>query len=129
MIGYKAGYSITSADESVLLGYFAGYSLRDGDRNVVIGNEAGYNLKDTYENTVVGYKALYTMESLGGDGYDFGQSRNTAIGAYALHLSEDPGTTYGSNTAVGHSAGYRGGANIGFGGNVFVFSSRRRHPR
>ena len=33
---------------------------------------------------------------------------------------EDTGQTYGSNTAVGHSAGYTGGSNINFGGNVYV---------
>ena len=63
---------------------------------------------------------LYTLESLGGDGYDYGQSRSTAVGGYALHLAEDRGETYGGNTAVGHSAGYTGGSNINFGGNVYV---------
>ena len=41
---------------------------------------------------------LHTLESLGGDGYDLGQSKSTII--MPTLLIEDTGQTYGSNTWV-----------------------------
>ena len=63
------------------------------------------------------YQALYTLESLGGDGYDLGQSKVQMI--YQL---------YQSKIQVRHmvvlslviALGYTGGSNINFGGNVYV---------
>jgi len=66
-----------------------------------------------------------TLESLNEDNaaYDYGQSRSVAVGAYALHLSQDRAEVYNGNVAVGHSAGYKGGADMAFAGNVYVGNS------
>ena len=72
-------------------------------------------------------QALYTLESLGGDGYDTQQSRSYTLQSWWVLMisdntlvAEDRHETYAGNATVGHSAGYTGGSNINFGGNVYV---------
>ena len=109
-------YSGSSASENAVVGYQAGYHLREGQKNAIMGYQAGYNLRDTDEHVAIGYKSLYTLESLGGDGYDYGQSRTTAVGAYA----GDEITSGERNVAVGYGAvgAAAGNSNTGIGSTI-----------
>ena len=50
MLGYKTGYTSTSANSNVAIGYEAGYKNTTGDSNVFIGNKAGPSSTNTDSN-------------------------------------------------------------------------------
>ena len=100
MVGYRAGYSITSntdADQATAFGYAAQYSLTEGQNNTSLGYASGYKCTTGDSNTNVGSVAGY---------WNATGNYNTFVGRYAGYGSdgEDMGD---SNTALGHKAGYK----------------------
>jgi hypothetical protein len=78
-------------------------SLNIANFNVAVGGEALFQNGATNENVAVGYQALRAQTFFNG-GVTF-DSRNTAIGSYALFTNNPTATTNGiNNTAVGFEA-------------------------
>ena len=95
VMGYKAGFNLTSANSPTLFGYWAGYDSQNPLYMTAIGYEAA-RFQTTAANTVaVGYRAaLYNVTG----GY------NTAVGASAMRGASTKSPQY--STAIGALAGY-----------------------
>jgi len=113
LLGYQAGYSLTTSDNNTLLGHQAGYSIDEfEDENTFIGSGAGYSCAGSCaDNVIVGHNAGRFSESgsnvLIGKyaGYSSDGGLNVYIGAYAGQGQS--GSSGGSNNIIGAMAGYR----------------------
>lgn len=96
LIGWAAGFSLTTGGQATFYGAYAGYNLRTGGQNTMLGYGAGYNNTNTSQDYVgcvgIGYQALYTNDT--GD-------YNIAIGSQSLYNA-----TGANNTVIGHNAGF-----------------------
>jgi hypothetical protein len=81
-LGYRAGFSTTSASENTLVGTFAGISLTTGGTNTLIGYFVGVSLSTGANNTLIG--------SQSGSNYNGIETGNILI--------NNPGITGESNT-------------------------------
>ncbi len=95
IIGYRAGYDLTTANNSVIIGYNAGQNITNSGGNVIIGSQAG-NEATGAENTIVGRAA--GLGSAGNSAY----ANSVLIGYQSGHDLED-GV---DNTIIGHDAGF-----------------------
>lgn len=125
-LGYRSGYSSTSADYNVFIGSSAGYYNTTGDYNSFTGSQSGesnttgsYNTFNGYQsgyvnsaglyNTFSGYQSGYTNTASGNtfSGYKSGYSNST--GQQNLFLGYQSGlsnTTGDRNAFIGHESGY-----------------------
>lgn len=102
-LGYNAGQTNETGDNSVLIGYQSGFNTVVADNNIFIGYQSAYNNDAAEENVAIGYEALKT-QSYGSTEWS---SYNVAVGNNALFSNQPTATTNGiNNTAVGHNAGY-----------------------
>ena len=134
-IGWRAGYNITTSDNTVNIGHVSDNLSQNGEsvsigayaqgnyRSVNIGYQAFASGSSTsYYNTLIGYQAGYDMD--GGDhcvfvgyraGYAGGSANNNiGVGNFAL----DSLSTGANNTSVGYGSLNRntsGSTNSGFG--------------
>jgi hypothetical protein len=93
-LGYKAGDSITSANNNVYIGNEAAQNVT-GHSNVAVGSQCIGNDTTSNYGTYVGFEA--------GENQTIGTS-NTMIGRRAGRTSLSPSTTGNSNTYIGTSA-------------------------
>lgn len=64
IMGYQAGYSLTTGDRNVLLGYQAGYGITSGAGNIIIGNAQAPSSPDAATELNIG-GVLYGSLSAG----------------------------------------------------------------
>ena len=94
LVGYAAGYDLTTGPGNVLIGTSAGENMTSGDYNVAIGFQAADGLAGGSDyNIAIGYDAL--------GGSTLG-SHSIAIGANALLVAHN---STSKNLAIGASAG------------------------
>jgi hypothetical protein len=110
LLGYKAGYGLTTGDNQTFLGYQAGYTASSTLYNTFVGYQAGKGATGpTFGdgNTSLGYQAL-TANTSGYSNVAIGRStlygnttgyENTALGSYALNAGSG-----NRNVAVGYDA-------------------------
>jgi len=94
-VGYRAGQSVTTGQENILIGSDAAYNTTTGLYNVAIGHNALFTNVDGDGTVAIGHEALYTMEPADG------LSHNTAVGYRAGKTT----TTGTSLTYLGSTAG------------------------
>lgn len=90
-IGYKAGYSATQTSSSVVIGNYAGENLTTGTNHILIGYEAGNSLTTESNNVLIGYEA----------GKNLTDNANIGIGYRSIYSATS--SSYG-NVAMGYLA-------------------------
>ena len=124
IVGFNAGYSLTSGDNNVIIGDSAGYTTTTGELNVLIGNGAGYSNSDGGANCYVGNYAGYNSNGSANSFYGNGSGINSTgmLNSYfgyicgANNVSGTFNAFYGSragenstgsyNTFAGTASGY-----------------------
>ena len=124
-IGYDAGTSYTTGDQSVIIGskagvnanglgnvfigYYAGYDNQNGERNTLTGWYSGENLTSGSFNTAYGANSLDQCQT-GGDNCVFGYTAaKKCSGSYNTVLGRSAGldmTSANSNVIVGNRAAF-----------------------
>ncbi|MCF6184793.1 MAG: hypothetical protein L3J56_09265 [Bacteroidales bacterium] len=59
ILGYEAGYSLTTGYQNTFIGYQAGHNSIGGNSNIFIGNNAGYHSEKSIGSVNIGYYAGY----------------------------------------------------------------------
>jgi hypothetical protein len=91
LLGYQAGYNLTSSSNT-LVGYRAGRNVTTGSNNIIVGPMSGTAITDGSDNVLMGYNSQA----------EDGLHNATAIGA-------------GSRVAVSNALILGNGANVGIG--------------
>jgi len=124
-VGYKAGRSNTSSENSIFIGREAAAnptSVLSGDKNVMIGYKAGYNATTTSGNVLIGDQSGYSLTT-GSNNVLIGDNSGNSLvdGEKNIFIGSDgPGfsTTSGSeNIFIGSQSGV---ANTTGSNNLFV---------
>ena len=115
-IGLNAGYTITTALDSIAIGKDSLYGTTSltGARNIGIGVQSGYSLTSGGYNFFVGQEAGYYDTTGGyniGIGYQaaYGDSTSKLTGSHNVCVGRHTGrglTTGTDNVAIGYQAGY-----------------------
>jgi hypothetical protein len=115
VMGYKAGYRVTSATRNVIVGYKSAYSLTTGEKNILIGDNAGYSLTTATQNVFIGSG----QDDSSGPGYSTttgGQSimigyeagKANTVGSRHIYIgpqSAENATSGESNVCIGYRSG------------------------
>ena len=123
-VGYRAGYSISSAEQCTLIGHDAGLGVTTGNNNTALGYDAlggnaGAGMTGA-NNTAIGRRAGYIMEGAVADCVVIGQSAGSALttGSQNTFIGAQSGqgaVENGGNTSVGyksfHNVGNASGTN------------------
>ncbi len=64
MLGFRAGYNLTSGNSNTFLGHQAGHGYNTGDGNVSIGYQSGWGPTAGNRNVFLGYRAGYATGNL-----------------------------------------------------------------
>ena len=120
-VGYRTGFSATSANYNTLIGSLAGFSVTTGDNLILIGREAGQGINTGSDTTIIGYRAGFNQTSA---------DSNTMVGSFSgfSNAAGNSNTYIGKESAfyvtTGNSntiCGFRSGYNITTGSdNTFV---------
>lgn len=132
-VGFKAGYSMTTARFNSIGGNEAAFSLLSGTKNVIFGRRSGYSLTSGDGNVFVGDSAGFSMTTSDSSvfvgakaGLRCVASLSVAIGDSALAGLLGTNVTGEKNVCFGHASGARlstgelnvfGGYKSGFKGN------------
>ncbi len=112
-IGFRAGFlinrfSTTQANYNVLVGFDAGYSLSSGDDNVFMGYQAGFSNTTGTDNVMIGFRAGFFNNATDGTFIGNGAGFNNTTGSDNTFLGQLAGasvTTGRDNTFIGDLAG------------------------
>ena len=124
-VGYRAGYSNTTAVGLVALGNQAALANTTGSYNIFIGDRAGYGASGNITgggNTVIGTNAGASLTT---------GAFNTFVGAEGSVVQGSGGliTTGSKNTILGPYNGNQGGVDIRTASNYIVLSDGDGNPR
>lgn len=129
LIGYHAGYNLTTARGSVHIGAYSAEYSQDGEYSVSIGNYTLNQNISGLQNVAIGYGALRYLKGTANVaiGYLAGQGvLDSTTGNYNVFIGSTAGQVYTTathNVAIGYSAGLAlttGGSNVFLGTQSFM---------
>ncbi len=109
IIGYMAGYELTTGPSNSILGARAGYNISSGGYNAIIGSNAAYQITTGYSNVYVGSGSGYNSTSALGN-VSIGRDAGYVLtdGEYNVMIGYNAGRNASgdNNVFLGKNAGY-----------------------